>query len=141
MRSIILEFLDTDVFNISLRHCSAILDPLMDSWDIDLTTFGMDIALNRGLLATNRVKIQFMELEAEQFPGEEPGLQEFLQNPAMRGDATREEIEFLRGLRFKQKRPSPLYFYRELQNLRDPLHFRQSSGATLHKRENSDGVN
>jgi hypothetical protein len=27
-------------------------------------------------------------------------------------------------LRFKEKRPGPLYYYRELQNLRDPLHFR-----------------
>jgi len=26
-------------------------------------------------------------------------------------------------LRFKGKRPTPLYYYRELQNLRDPLHF------------------
>jgi len=27
-------------------------------------------------------------------------------------------------LRFRGKRPSGLYYYRELQNLRDPLHFR-----------------
>jgi hypothetical protein len=27
-------------------------------------------------------------------------------------------------LRFKGKRPTPLYYYRALQNLRDPLHFR-----------------
>ena len=40
------------------------------------------------------------------------------------GDATEAEIEFLRKLRFKLKRPTPLYYHRELQNLRDPLHFR-----------------
>jgi hypothetical protein len=39
---------------------------------------------------------------------------------------TSEEIEFLNQLRFKDgRRPTALYFYRELQNLRDPVHFRQ----------------
>jgi hypothetical protein len=33
-------------------------------------------------------------------------------------------IDFLKALRFRGKRPTPLYYYRELQNLRDPLHFR-----------------
>jgi len=41
-------------------------------------------------------------------------------------DATEEEIEFLKLLRFRQKRPNALYYYRELQNLRDPLHFAAS---------------
>jgi hypothetical protein len=27
-------------------------------------------------------------------------------------------------LQFKNHRPTALYYYRELQNLRDPLHFR-----------------
>ena len=40
------------------------------------------------------------------------------------GDVAEKEISFLRELRFKEKRPTPLYYYRELQNLRDPLHFR-----------------
>ena len=33
------------------------------------------------------------------------------------------QIEFLGNLQFARKRPTPLYYYRELQNLRDPLHF------------------
>jgi len=45
----------------------------------------------------------------------------------MKGDATAEEIEFLRTLRFGRKRPTALYYYRELQSLRDPLHFRPAS--------------
>jgi hypothetical protein len=45
----------------------------------------------------------------------------------LRGDATAEEIEFLRKLTFTRNRPTPLYYYRELQNLRDPLHFRRPS--------------
>src|SRR5207302_1310121 len=35
-------------------------------------------------------------------------------------------LEFLKKLKFKGKRPNALYYYRELQNLRDPLHFRSS---------------
>ena len=46
----------------------------------------------------------------------EPGLDEFLKDQSLSADATPEEIEFLKSLKFKTRRPSPLYFYRELQN-------------------------
>ncbi|MGB6718099.1 MAG: hypothetical protein WBE47_14215, partial [Candidatus Acidiferrales bacterium] len=36
-------------------------------------------------------------------------------------------------LRFKGKHPTALYYYRELQNLRDPLSFRELSVAPLHR--------
>ncbi len=48
----------------------------------------------------------------------------------MRGDATAEEIEFLKKLKFTRRRPTALYYYRELQSLRDPLHFRSSTEET-----------
>ena len=51
-------------------------------------------------------------------------LQPLENSPFLSGDATDEEIEFLKRLKFKERRPAPLYYYRELQNLRDPLHFR-----------------
>ena len=44
----------------------------------------------------------------------------------MSATATAEELAFLKRLKFKGKRPTPLYYYRELQNLRDPLHFRSA---------------
>ena len=65
-----------------------------------------------------------MEKESEPAFDEEPGLEEFLRDSSLSGDATEEEIEFLRKLLFSGKRPTGLYSYRELQNLRDPLHFR-----------------
>jgi hypothetical protein len=37
--------------------------------------------------------------------------------------ATEDEVALLKRPRFKGKRPISLYYYRELQNLRDPLHF------------------
>ncbi len=124
MRVIVLEFLDTDIFHVSIDNCVAFLDPLIESWDIDLATFALDIVLNDRLVAGNVKKFEFIELEPEQRFIEEPGLKGFLQDPSLSGTATAEEVDFLKRLKFKGKRPTPLYYYRELQNLRDPLHFR-----------------
>ena len=124
MRVIVLEFLDTDVFNVSVENCDSFLDPLIESWDIDLVTFAMEIVLNRRLAPGHPKKFEFVEKEADQPSEEEPGFKRFLRDRSLSGDATEEEIEFLKRLRFNGKRPTPLYYYRELQNLRDPLHFR-----------------
>jgi transcriptional regulator with XRE-family HTH domain len=125
MRVAILEFLDTDVFHVSIENCVSFLDPLIESWNIDLATFGLEIVLNRRVAPGHPKKFDFVEKEPEPAFDKEPGLKEFLGNPSLSGDATEEEIEFLKRLRFKEKRwPAPLYYYRELQNLRDPLHFR-----------------
>jgi transcriptional regulator with XRE-family HTH domain len=124
MRVMILEFLDTDVFHVSGENCVSFLNPLIESWDIDLSTFGMEIVLNHRLVPGHSKKFEFVEREPGYPLEDEPGLAEFLQYASLNGNATRDEIEFLRRLRFKGRRPSPLYYYRELQNLRDPLHFR-----------------
>jgi len=124
MRGIVLEFLDADVFNVSAENCVSFLDPLIESWDIDLVTFGMDIILNHRVAPGQSKKFEFVERDPDQPSDQEPGLEEFLDNTSLSGHATEEEIEFLRKLRFSGKRPTPLYYYRELQSLRDPLHFR-----------------
>ena len=124
MRVIVLEFLDTDIFNVSIEDCVSFLDPLIESWDIDLATFALQIVLNDRLVAGNVKKFEFIELESDQHFVEEPGLKGFLQDPSLSATATAEELAFLKRLKFKGKRPTPLYYYRELQNLRDPLHFR-----------------
>jgi transcriptional regulator with XRE-family HTH domain len=124
MRVAILEFLDTDVFHVSLENCVSFLDPLIKSWDINLATFGIEIRLNARAGPGHAQRFEFVEIQPEPDPDEEPGLREFLGNASLSEDATEEEIGFLRKLRFKGKRPTPLYYYRELQNLRDPLHFR-----------------
>jgi transcriptional regulator with XRE-family HTH domain len=138
MRVSILEFLDTDVFNVSSEDCVSFLDPLIESWDIDLATFGMEIVLNRRLIPGYARKFEFVEREAAETE-EEAGLREFLRQ-AVNGGATEEEVAFLRRLRFKGKHPTPLYYYRELQNLRDPLHFRQDSGSATNKRRDPDNA-
>jgi transcriptional regulator with XRE-family HTH domain len=124
MRVIVLEFLDTDIFHLSPENCVSFLDPLIESWDIDLATFRLDFVLNPRVLAGHVKRFEFVEREADDQFVPEPGLTEFLQDPALGATATAAEIAFLKRLRLKGKRPTPLYYYRELQNLRDPLHFR-----------------
>ena len=131
MRVMILEFLDTDVFHVSGENCVSFLNPLIESWDIDLSTFGMEIVLNRRLAPGHSRRFEFVEREPDQPFGGEPGLNAFLKDAPLSGNVTQEEIDFLRQLRFRGKRPTPLYYYRELQNLRDPLHFRTVEGRPL----------
>jgi len=128
MRVIVLEFLDTDIFNVSVENCVSFLDPLIESWDIDLASFGMEIVLNRRLAPGDPKRFEFVEKVPDRPIEEEPGLKEFLRDPSLSSGAAQEEIEFLKRLRFKGKRPTALYYYRELQNLRDPLHFRGPAG-------------
>jgi transcriptional regulator with XRE-family HTH domain len=115
IRITIMEFLDTDIFNLSIGNCVSFLDPLIESWDIDLETFSMEIVLNHRVASKHVKRLEFVEKEPGPPIMEEPGLKEFL---------SEDEIAFLRKLKFQTKRPTSLYYYRELQNLRDPLHFR-----------------
>jgi transcriptional regulator with XRE-family HTH domain len=123
IRVALLEFLDTDVFNISAENCISFLDPIIDSWDIDLKTFGMTVVPSGRHTAGRLKRFEFAEQVPPQPVAIEPGLEQFLNDATLSGDATEEEIAFLKGLELRGKRPSPIYYYRELQNLRDPLHF------------------
>jgi transcriptional regulator with XRE-family HTH domain len=110
--------LTSDIFHLSAKQVAA-LDALLESWDIDLATFSLEIVLHRR--AADRVRrFAFVERDAEV----QPGLEDFLATRALSRTATAPELEFLRGLRFQGRRPTALYYYRELQNLRDPLHFK-----------------
>lgn len=133
MRVSILEFLDADVFDLSPENCASFLDPLIESWDIDLSTFGLEVVLNRRLNPGGARKIEFVERDVPE-PAETAGLNEFLHHQARSSNITDDEIAFLRSLRFRGKIPTPLYYYRELQNLRDPIHFRAPAGQTVHKK-------
>jgi len=126
LRVTLLEFLDTDVFTLSPENCVSFLDPLIESWDVDLTTFAMEIVLNRRIASGDPRKFAFVETEPDQ-PEVEPGFKEFLKDHSLSGTATKEEIQLLKRLRFNGKRPTALYYYRELQSLRDSLHFLSDS--------------
>ena len=139
VRVSILDFLETDILNISAENCLSFLDPLIDSWDIDLTNFGMEIVLDRRLSSAHIKRLEFIEKEGDALH-DEPGLEEFLGNPSLSGDATDAEVDFLKKLTFQGSRPTALYYYRELQNLRDPLNFYQGSVAPLHKYRDANSI-
>lgn len=88
--------------------------PQIELWELSLTADSRHGSLKR---------FEFAEQEPQQPFALEPGLEQFLKDTSLSGDATEEEIEFLKALKFIGKQPSPIYYYRELQNLRDPLHF------------------
>ncbi len=124
MRFAVLQFIETDVLNITPESCTAFLEPMVVGWDIDLASFDLEIRLNRRITRYHRKRFEFVEIDAAGASGEEPGLVEFLKDRSLSGDATTEEVEFLKQLRFKkERRPTALFYYRELQNLRDPIHF------------------
>jgi transcriptional regulator with XRE-family HTH domain len=133
-RVTLLEFLDTDVFTLSPENCVSFFDPLIESWDVDLATFGMEIVLNRRIASGDPRRFEFVETGPLQ-PEVEPGFTEFIKDSSLSGSATKEEIELLKKLRFNGKRPTPLYYYRELQSLRDPLHFRAEKSTVDAKLE------
>jgi hypothetical protein len=83
----------------------------------------MEVVLNRRLAPASLKRFEFVEREPQRPFALEPGFEQFLRDKSLSGDATEEEIEFLKTLKFKGRRPAPLYYYRELQSLRDPLHF------------------
>src|SRR3989440_384790 len=104
LRVSILEFLDADAFSVSVENCVSFLDPLIDSWDIDLSTFGMEIVLNRKLAAGHSKRFAFVESDHDQPSRGEPGLNAFLKDASLSGSVTQEEVEFLRRLKVKGKR-------------------------------------
>lgn len=103
---------------------TALLDTLIESWEVDLATLGLTITLKPRAGARAVTRFEYVERDGDA-PGAdgERGLREFLRDPSLSATATEEELDFLRALRFNRRRPTALYYYRELQNLRDPLHF------------------
>ena len=124
IRVVALEFLDTDILHVSPENCVAFLEPLIESWDIDLPTFELQVFLHPKVSRGSARRFQFLERPVADRRQREPGLSAFLADRSLSGSATPEEIDFLSELRFKKGRPTALYYYRELQSLRDPLHFR-----------------
>lgn len=125
MRLIVVEFLDTDIYNLSIQNSTYFLEPLIHSWDIDIRNFYMDVILSPKLGESRLKRFAFVEMEAET-QDEEPGLKDFLRDRLLCTDLTEEEDKLLRRLQFKDKKPNALFYYRVLQSLRDPLHFRMN---------------
>jgi hypothetical protein len=121
----VLEFLDANVFLVSSESCVAFLDPLVEGWSVDLESLRLDILLNPRLVENAHRVFTFAEGEPTAGSAWQPALAEFLKEPQFENPVTEEEARLLRCHRFGERRPTTLYYYRALQNLRDPLHFRE----------------
>ena len=122
MRVRLIELLDSDPVA-SIGDFSAFLDPLIQWWDFDFLHFTVQIHLTGG----SSRRFGFHEESSEEpAVAEEPALRAFLRDATLSAGVTAEEIESLRRMRFPAShRPIALFYYRALQNLRDPLHFRE----------------
>ena len=123
MRGVVAAFLETDIFRISADECVWFLEPLIESWDMDLSTFDLMIVLNHPVSPGRVKQFGFVERQPEEVVLED-GMKEFLADAGLSATVTEDEVHFLKTLKFNGRRPTPLYYYRMLQNLRDPLHFR-----------------
>lgn len=108
--------LGNDVLQVTPKQRSR-LDDAVAAWEWDPATFALTIRTTAG----EHKRFEYGERGHGE---EEKGLREFLREPALSGTASAEELAFLQALQFRDRRPTALYYYRELQNLRDPLHFR-----------------
>ena len=109
--------LDADALHVTPKQ-RARLDSGVASWEWDPATFALTVTLTNGAH-------KGFEYHEHANGDQEKGLAEFLRDPMLSGDASAEELAFVKSLRFDDRRPTALYYYRELQNLRDPLHFRE----------------
>lgn len=87
------------------------------SWHLDLKSFALDLVLTGG-----KKQFHFIESVDDRI---EAGFEQFRRDKSLSGDITKEEFDFLKGLRFPNRRPTAIYYYRALQILRDPLHFKE----------------
>ena len=69
---------------------------MIECWSIDVKTCRMDIALNRRRVPGDAKRFEFMEKPEE--PPLAVGFDFFLKNKLLSGDATGEEIEFIKAL-------------------------------------------
>ena len=120
MRVRMIELLESDP-RASIGDFSPFLDALVGSWDYDLDDFTLEVELAGGV----RRRFGFREETGRESGADERGLRAFLGDSKLSAGATTEEIDILRRIHFPRGvRPNALFYYRTLQNLRDPLHFR-----------------
>ena len=116
-----------DVLDLTQKHLSRLANTI-HAWEWDPATFALTVHPATGRRAGAGAPKRFAYSEQDESNGnQEKGLLEFLRDPLLSATASPEELAYLKSLRFKDRRPTALYYYRELQNLRDPLHFRQTA--------------
>lgn len=124
MRVRLIDLLDSDPAA-SVGDFSDFIEPLVRSWDFDEQHFILTVQLTAG--ATR--EFRFEEAVKTERTVDEPGLRAFLRDATLSSGATAAEMDFMRQVRFTEaKHPTAIFYYRMLQNLRDPLNFKVEEG-------------
>lgn len=118
MRVELIDLLDSDPFG-SIGDFTPFIDPLIRSWQFDLDRFTLTVALMSGVTR----RFEFREEVEEKPTPDEAGLKAFLRDTRLSAGITPEEIGILRSIRLP-RRATGIFYYRILQNLRDPLNFK-----------------
>lgn len=120
MRVRLIELLDSDP-GASIGDFSFFIDPLIRSWDFDEQRIVVTVTLTAG----STREFRFQETPKPPRIADEPGLRAFLRDANLSSGATADETDFMRRMQFPGgEHPTALFYYRTLQNLRDPLNFR-----------------
>ncbi|GAC1437306.1 MAG: hypothetical protein NVSMB68_09230 [Thermoanaerobaculia bacterium] len=120
MRVRLIELLDSDPVA-SIGDFSFFIEPLIRSWDFDEQRFIVTVTLTAG----STREFRFQETPKPPRIADEPGLRAFLRDANLSSGATAAETDFMRRMQFPGgEHPTALFYYRTLQNLRDPLNFR-----------------
>ncbi|HUP45591.1 MAG TPA: helix-turn-helix transcriptional regulator [Thermoanaerobaculia bacterium] len=120
MRVRLIDLLDSDP-SASMGDFSYFIGPLIRFWDFDELQFLLTVQLTTG----STREFRFQEITKDVRPADTAGLRVFLRDATLSGGAAADEIKFLRSIRFAgNEHPTALFYYRTLQNLRDPLNFR-----------------
>jgi transcriptional regulator with XRE-family HTH domain len=121
MRVKLIDLLENDGAG-TLGDFTPFLDPIVEWWTFDIDRFTLSVRLTNG--ATR--KFEFAEQQRREKPAADPaGLRAFLRDSRLSGGITPEESAILRSVRLPEpQRATALFYYRLLQNLRDPVHFK-----------------
>ncbi len=117
MRVQLIDLLDSDP-SASIGDFTPFIAPLIRWWDFDLEDFILVVRLTTG----GARKFMFGEDAKEKTSGDPAGLRAFLRDARLNSGATEDEIAVLRSIRAPSA--TGVFYYRILQNLRDPLNFR-----------------
>jgi hypothetical protein len=117
MRVQLIDLLDSDP-TASIGDFTPFVDPLIRSWDFDVESFTLVVHLTAG--APRR--FVFGEDAIERRAAHPAGLRAFLRDERLSAGVTDAEIAILRSLRVPSA--TAVFYYRILQNLRDPLNFK-----------------
>lgn len=122
VRALARQLLDIGPLHLSERTCRVVLAPLIAVWDVDLVSLAVQVTPDRRLAGAKTRRFAMAE-QARAVEDEEPGYRAFVRDRALSGTASPDELAALRAMRFDGRHPTALYYYRELQSWRDPLHF------------------